>query len=206
LTREELEEALEELGGLAQSAGKVIDIALYGGSCLMLASNFRVSTADVDAVAQSDQGFIDEAARRIADRRGWPANWLNDGVRTYLSPRARMPAQHELLRAYPGEGQPGLRVFVPVAEYVLAMKLMAMRIDETAGHKDLADILNLLEIVGVRSQEEIVQLTAAFYPEARISGRLKLGIDALWKARDIWVKDRDRHETPRYLGRGGTSR
>jgi hypothetical protein len=54
----------------AHDAGRVIDIAVFGGSCLMLVSNFRVSTANGDAVAAVDQGFLDTAAQTVAARRG----------------------------------------------------------------------------------------------------------------------------------------
>jgi hypothetical protein len=205
LTLERLIDALSELGAVARAAGKVIDIAIYGGSCLILASNFRVTTADVDAVAASDQGFIDDAARMIATRRNWPPDWLNDGVRTYLSPRVEPPDHHELLRAYPSEAEPGLRVFVPTAEYVLAMKLMAMRIDTASGRKDLADILNLLAVTGIKEKSEIVQFAAAFYPEARASGRLLLSIEELWRAHEKRAQESS-DEAPRYLGRSGPPR
>jgi hypothetical protein len=46
-----LADALDELGQIAHEAGSVIDVAVYGGSCLMLVSNFRISTADADAVS-----------------------------------------------------------------------------------------------------------------------------------------------------------
>ena len=89
-----LADALDELGQIAHEAGRVIDVAVYGGSCLMLVSNFRIATADVDAVAATDQGFLDSAAQTIAARRGWPRDWLNDGVRSYLSPAVEGFAQH----------------------------------------------------------------------------------------------------------------
>ena len=72
----------------------MIDIAVCGGSCLRLVSNFRIAIADVDAVAAEDQGFLDTAAQTVASRRGWPRDWLNDGVRTYLSPQVEGFAQH----------------------------------------------------------------------------------------------------------------
>jgi hypothetical protein len=112
-TAEMLEESFGELGQLAHEAGRVIDVAVYGGSCLMLVSNFRVATADVDAVTAIDQRFLDTAAQTVAARRGWPRDWLNDGVRTYLSPQVEGFAQHTLFRTYPNEQTPGLRVFVP---------------------------------------------------------------------------------------------
>jgi len=84
-TKAELSEALHELGQFCVEAGKVIDIAISGGSCLILVSNFRFSSEDVDAVALEDQAFVDDASRKIATRHAWPEDWLNDGVRTYLS-------------------------------------------------------------------------------------------------------------------------
>jgi hypothetical protein len=120
ITADTLASAFDELGQLAHAAGRVIDIAVYGGSCLMLVSNFRVSTGDVDAVAAHDQAFLDSAAQQIAGPRGWPADWLNDGVRTYLSPNVEGFEQHSLFRTYPSEAAPGLRVFVPTPEYMLS--------------------------------------------------------------------------------------
>jgi hypothetical protein len=201
-TRTELSAALHELGELAADAGKVIDLALYGGSCLTLVSNFRVGSEDVDAVATVDQDFVDRAARTIAARHGWPDDWLNDGVRTYLSPAVDGHAAHELFATYPDESKPGLRVYVPNA-YMLAMKLIALRIEPA--EKDLEDIVNLLQVVGVKDKAEIVSFAAGFYPEARVSGKLRLALDHLWRAYQAKLESDD-DEPPRYLGRSGTAR
>lgn len=201
-TAEMLGEALAELGQLAHDAGRVIDVAVYGGSCLMLVSNFRVATADVDAVAAVDQGLLDTAAQTIAARRGWPRDWLNDGVRTYLSPNVEGFAQHTLFRTYPDEQTPGLRVFVPTAEYMLAMKLMALRIDPGSGRNDREDILNLMQVTGMKEKADIVQFAARFYPEARTSGALALAVDDLWNEYSRRL-ERPAHEPPQYLGRSG---
>ena len=204
LTAADLHDAFAELGALVRAEGKVIDLAVYGGSALMLVSNFRVATRDVDAVAAEDQGLVERLAGAIAARRNWPADWLNDGVRTYLSPAVDgMRQHHALFRAYPSEPKPGLWVFVPSAEYILAMKLMAMRIDPAAGTADFWDILNLLDIVGLKA-EEVVSFAAAFYPEARISARLQLGIRELLRARDELTKGGP-GEPPTYLGRARPS-
>jgi hypothetical protein len=197
-TKDDLAVAFRELGELAARAGKVIDLAVYGGSALTLVSNFRDSSWDIDAVASPDQHFIREAARTVAERHGWPADWLNDGVRTYLSPLAEDAKAHELFATYPNEQQPGLRVYVPTAEYMLAMKLMALRID-AAGGKDLDDILSLMEVVGLTEKSDIVEAAAKFYPEAKISGKLRLGLDYVWQAYQSKLAQR-RHEPPRYLG------
>jgi hypothetical protein len=127
-----------------------------------LTSNFRDSSFDVDAVALDDQGFLSAAAREIAERHGWPPNWLNDGVRTFLSPNVEAPEGHELFATYPDEAHPGLRVFTPKPEYMLAMKLMSLRIEP--GGKDLDDVLAFMRVVGVSDKRQIVDFAARFYP------------------------------------------
>jgi hypothetical protein len=201
LTKAELSDALHELGEFCVQAGKVVDLAIYGGSCLILVSNFRLSSEDVDAVALEDQAFVDGASHKIAVRRGWPADWLNDGVRTYLSPVAEGHQAHELFATYPDESRPGLRVYVPTAEYMLAMKLMALRIAPVGG-KDFDDIVNLLQVVGLQDKADVIEFAAQFYPEARISAKLRLALDDLWNTYQSKRARRD-HEPPQYLGRGG---
>jgi hypothetical protein len=205
LTAQDLHDAFMELGAQARREGKVIDLAIYGGSALMLASNFRIATQDVDAVVEGDQGILARWADDIARTRNWPQDWLNDGVRTYLSPNVSgIQEHHALFRAYPSEQEPGLRIFVPSPEYMLAMKLMAMRLDPTGGKSDLADIINLIDVVGLNTPEDVVEFAASFYPEAKISGRLRLGIRELWRVKDNSTQE-GRHAAPTYLGRSRPS-
>ncbi|QXX76376.1 hypothetical protein [Methylovirgula sp. HY1] len=198
LSINDLQDGLKELGEAAANAGKIIDLAIYGGSCLMLVSNFRVASEDVDAVAATDQPFIDKIAKAIAKRKSWPQDWLNDGVKTYLSPKVDLPDAHTLFATYPSEAKPGLRVFVPTAEYMLAMKLMALRIDEISGNKDKEDITNLIKIVNIKSKADLIALAAQYYPEAKVSAKLHLAADHLIA---LSKTPTERHEPPEYLGR-----
>ena len=45
-------------------------------------------------------------------------------------------------------------------EYILAMKLMAMRLDETAGKSDLEDIINLLGVVELATPEAAIDFAS----------------------------------------------
>lgn len=188
LDRVLLEEALEALGEEAVSAGKVIDVAIYGGSSLVLATEFRVSTRDVDAVVRHDEEFVKTAADKVGKKLGLPDDWFNDGVKTYLAPEDRESVN--FYGAFPNEGQPGVRIFIPTPEYLLAMKLMAMRIDEASGKKDLDDIVKLMSIAVLKQKEDVIGLASRFYPEARISAKLHLSIDHLWQ-------EKERHERER---------
>ena len=167
LTRDELESVFDELGRRALGEGRQLDIAVYGESALILASNFRLATADVDAVATFDQSDVDRIAGDIARERGWPADWLNDGVRTYLSPAVNgVATHHALFRSYPSEATPGLRVYVPTAEYMLAMKLSALRVgDADQTGKDREDLKSLLKLCNISTPEAALEFASAFYSE-----------------------------------------
>jgi len=73
--------------------------------------------------------------------------------------------------------------------------------DPTGDKSDLADILNLLDVVGLHAPADVIDFAASFYLEARISGRLRLGIQSLWRVKDTPTQER-RHVAPAYLGRG----
>src|SRR6266496_5826253 len=89
--REQLLAAFDEIGLAAVSAHTRLDIAVYGGSALMLASNFRFSTEDVDIaeIGRPWPEWLSTVVERIAQRNGWQESWLNDAVTFFLSPKAQ---------------------------------------------------------------------------------------------------------------------
>ena len=62
-------------------AGTKLQIAVYGGSALMLASNFRFATEDVDVseLAYPLPGWLAAVVDGLARENGWQDNWFNDG-------------------------------------------------------------------------------------------------------------------------------
>lgn len=78
---------LDALGRAAWAEGSTIEIAVYGGSALMLLYDWRAATKDVDGVFEADRIKVRRLAAGIAADRGWPADWLNDGVKGFLSAR-----------------------------------------------------------------------------------------------------------------------
>jgi hypothetical protein len=92
LDRDKLLAAFDEIGRAAAAAGTTLQIAVYGGSALMLATNFRFSTEDA-AVAPLENPWPDWL-RRVVDSltiaNGWPTDWFNDGVAFHLSPIAEV--------------------------------------------------------------------------------------------------------------------
>jgi hypothetical protein len=168
--REQLLGALDAIGKAAVAAGARLDIAVFGGSALMLASNFRFSTEDVDMaeIGQPWPDWLSDIVNQIAQRNGWSESWLNDAVTVFLSPTAQ-PARDLLAwGTFPrAADKTGLTVFVPTAEYMLALKLKALRVANfDKGTKDLADVGNLLAVLGIESIEDAIHILMAFFPNS----------------------------------------
>jgi hypothetical protein len=175
-----LEQALQELGRRAHHAGKVIEIAIYGGCAVMLTLNYRVATRDVDAVFEKDKEVVRKIAVEMARDFGWDENWLNDGVKGFLSAAETDPAIKRLVGTYPSEDQPGLRVFVPRPEYLFAMKCRAMRVGGVGESQDIEDIRHLADAIGLKSAQEALDLVQAFYPNHLIEPKTQFGLEEIF--------------------------
>jgi hypothetical protein len=166
--RDALLDAFDRIGRAAVQAGTRLQIAVYGGSALMLASNFRFATEDVD-VSRLDHPMPDWLAtivREIASENRWQEDWFNDGVAFHLSSLANSAADHLEFGTFPRDGTPaGLVVSVPSAEYLLALKLKAFRImDPLRGENERLDILNLMQVVGISSADDAIALLGRYFP------------------------------------------
>jgi hypothetical protein len=137
------------------------EVCLFGGTVMVLAFSARLTTKDVDALFQPTQ-VIRELARRIAIDQGLPADWLNDGVKGFVSARHETTAGN--LPQFPH-----LRLTMPVPEYLLAMKCMAARIGGTTSEpSDVADVTFLIRHLTLKSAKEVLDLVGLYYPENRI--------------------------------------
>lgn len=166
--REQLLDAFDQIGQAAATAGSRLELAIYGGSALILASNFRYSTEDVD-VAYLERPWPDwllASLGKIAQTNSWSDDWFNDAVEFHLSPLADRAADHVEFGTFPRDESPiGLIVSVPTAPYLLALKLKAIRINDPAkGEIEARDIRNLMQVVGCKSADEAIAVLAKYFP------------------------------------------
>jgi hypothetical protein len=173
LDRDKLLAAFDEIGRAAAAVGEQLHIAVYGGSALMLASNFRFSTEDVDVskLEQPWPEWLRRVVEKLAAENGWQPDWFNDGVASHLSALADRAGDHLEFGTFPRDlDTPGLIVYVPSASYLLALKLKAIRVnDPVRGEQERLDILNLMRVAGIRSTEEAIALLARFFPNSGAS-------------------------------------
>lgn len=180
--RANLEAAFDALGSAARRDGRIVEIAVYGGAAMLFTFDARPSTKDVDAVFEDNRAWVRSAAAHIADERGWAADWINDGVKGFLSVADDGADAKRLLRGYPDERGPGVRVLIAQPRYLFAMKAIAMRVGGVGGGGDLADLRLLAAELGVRSAAAALAIVAEFYPDSRVSPKTRFGLEAMFDA------------------------
>ena len=178
--RKTLEYALAELGQRAFSAGRTVEIVIYGGSALLLTLNRQINTGDVDAVFEGNKGFIKKLALEMAEEFGWDENWLNDGVKGWLSSRDADPDVKALFRTYPAEDRAGLRVYTAKPEYLFAMKCRAMRVGGVETTSDIDDIKLIARAIGIRNSQDALTLVEKFYPQNMLQPKTRLGLEEIF--------------------------
>jgi hypothetical protein len=102
-------------------------------------------------LSQAEKSAIRSAAERAAATSGLPADWLNDGVKGYLSETADFAPFLELDH---------LKVMVAEPRYPLAMKCLAMRIG--AEFHDLDDVRFLLRLLDIGTYDQAIALITKY--------------------------------------------
>lgn len=164
LTKPRLLQALRRLGALAHAEGLTLEVSVYGGAVFTIVYGSRDSTKDVDALVRSPVAGRRLAAV-VAREQGLPEDWLNEQVRQFV-------AVKEEKRRLAGEDfGPGLRVSVPTAAYLLALKLRACRPRLPGYAGDEEDIRFLLRKIRPKSLAAVEALFARFFPEDALGDR-----------------------------------
>jgi hypothetical protein len=165
MTAEEIRHYLNELDEELRRSDIKGEISIYGGAVMCLVYDARPATKDVDAVFRPTSE-IRRAIQAIAERHGLPDDWLNDGVKGYL-------VEHEQ-RIF--LDLPNLKVFVPDADYLLAMKTLSARADTF----DQADVRLLIKRLGLSSPNEIFSIVEKYYPRHQIKPATQYFIEELF--------------------------
>lgn len=166
LSRAQISHALRRLGERAHEQELTLEVSLYGGAVFTLVYGSRDATKDVDAAVRPNE-IANQLAREVAKELGLPQDWLNDQVKQFL---AEKEAKRKLNEADFGEG---IRVSVPTAAYLLAMKLRACRPPLPGYAGDYGDIRFLVQKMGITSVEAAETIHDKFFPHDVLSETAK---------------------------------
>lgn len=149
MTSEEIEKYLYEINDELALQNVSGEICLYGGAVMCLVFKARPATKDIDAIFEPVK-FIRSAIRKITDKHNLPIDWLNFAVKMFV-------VEHEKEVFL---DLPNLKVFIPVPEYLLAMKVLAARAESF----DLDDIKFLVNKLEIQTVEDIIEIVGNYYP------------------------------------------
>jgi hypothetical protein len=169
LDRIEIERALVRLDEILGEAGVCGEICIFGGAAMVLAFDARPSTRDVDAIFEPKTKVAD-AARRVSEELDLPADWLNDGVKGFVSSTPELTVEDMPVL-------PNLRILRPTGRYLLAMKCLASRVPGYDTRGDLGDVVRLCRSLGLRSADEIFRIIEDFYPRDLIPARTQFFVE-----------------------------
>lgn len=165
-TRAKILAALQALGRDLTSQGVRGQIFIVGGAAMALAYSTRRVTKDVDAVFEP-KAVIYLAAARVAEELGLPDDWLNDAAKAF------MPGPDHAARPVPEVR--GIEITTASPQYLLAMKLMAMRFGE-----DDEDIEILLRQSRLHTAQEALDLLQRMYPYREPPVKTRLFLEELF--------------------------
>lgn len=151
--RDDIVAALDELVDHLTAAKASSHIRIVGGAAIAIRFGRHATTTDIDALYRADPA-VEEAARTIARKHGWPETWLNDKVKMWTS-HFDDPDDWADFAV-----RDDVTISVAGAPLLLAMKLRSGR-----GRRDAADIDLLLDACGVTGVAEALALYESYYPE-----------------------------------------
>ncbi|MEY2879714.1 MAG: hypothetical protein RLZZ15_2094 [Verrucomicrobiota bacterium] len=161
-TRAAIVRALTRLGELCAVQDSRVEIAIYGGTVMMLAYDCRAATKDIDAIFHPPE-VVAPLLAQVARELGLPEDWMNDGVRNFAAVREERIPFAELVI-------PGLIITRPSPKYLLAMKCLAGRLPAPSRAGDVEDIKFLLRRLGLRSIGEVDAIVADYYGARKLEG------------------------------------
>jgi hypothetical protein len=163
LTKYLIINSLKRLGAELKALGMEGEILLTGGAAMCLVHEARDMTKDIDALYEPKE-VINRLAAKIAEEENLPPGWLNDGVKSFLTPTA--PREDFMMLE-------GLRITSVTPEYLLAMKLMAARF----GEKDSEDAKFLMRELKITTSDEAFEILTRFFPANRILPKTMYAIE-----------------------------
>jgi hypothetical protein len=159
-SKTELERMLSLLNEQLQKNGVTGEVCIVGGAAMILAFGSRESTRDIDALFMAP-AIVRAVAAQVAEANGLSPSWLNDGAKGFAP--GQCAEMKEILKLS------HLRVVVPPAEYILAMKCLAARVG--LDEHDKEDTKFLIQNIGIRSPGAVLDIVEKYYPKERIPAK-----------------------------------
>lgn len=165
-SRTKIRHALECLSDELARREVQAELFMVGGAAIALAYSARRVTRDINAIFEP-KVVVYDAARVVAQELSLPDDWLNDAVKSFApgdDPDRKVVFQ-----------TPPLTISVGSPRYLLAMKLLAARVDQ-----DTEDIKLLYALCSFTTADEGMDLVEAVYPGRPIEPKTQFLLEELY--------------------------
>ncbi len=164
MTAEEIEKYLSEINDELAAQDIIGEICIYGGAAMCLAFKARPATKDVDAIFEPVK-IIRGAINKISEKYNLNDGWLNFAVKIFVVEHAK----NVLLDLS------NLKVYVPTADYLLAMKVLALRAESF----DANDVRFLIKHLNLKKVKDILEIVADYYPKKSVKPETKFLLEEI---------------------------
>ncbi|RZD16572.1 MAG: hypothetical protein EVJ46_06075 [Candidatus Acididesulfobacter guangdongensis] len=166
MTKETIIKAFKRLSDLLAKQEKQAEIYIVGGAAMILAYNARTTTKDIDAIF-TNKDIIYKISKQVADEMGLEEYWINDAAKSFI------PAKKDD-NSIPIIDEKNLKVMAASEEYMLAMKLLASRME------DKPDIEFLLNKLNIKSAEDALYVVRDLYPDKLIQPKTQYVLEEIF--------------------------
>ncbi len=168
MDKNKIRDLLTELGRRLLAEDVLGEIGIVGGAAMLLAFDSRKATRDIDAIFKPST-TIRSCAKQMAFDYNLSDDWLNDGVKGFLPGNPKNRSEVLIL--------PGIKVWVPEPEYLLAMKVISARVDTSDGD----DIKFLINHLHLKNPAQVFEIVCGYYSENEIPAKARFFIEELFE-------------------------
>lgn len=167
LSASQIRDLFDSLNGELSKEDVIGELYVVGGAVMALAFAARPATNDVDAVFAPKE-TVRRLARKVGRDAGIDEDWLNDAAKGFLVESGEFSPWLELTH---------LRVFMPVPEYLLAMKCVAFRLGPEFRDED--DVRYLLRYLNLERSEDALAIVERYFPAERVPAKTRFALQEL---------------------------
>lgn len=153
MNKEEIYYLLSRLNDKLKSIEEIGEIHIYGVAVMCLCLNAREQKKDIDAIF-NPKNKIYEFIEEIAEEESVRTDWLNDGIKGFLSANDNV---------YLLENMSNLKIYAANPEYLLAMKVLSARTEED--QHDMYDIKFLIDKLKLKNPDEVIDIVLKYFSE-----------------------------------------
>ena len=150
--------SFKRIAEIAKEKNIRFEILIFGGAAMVLSLESRNTTQDIDVKVTGDKNELFSISLDVGEEFGFDPGWLNYAVTMFASKH-----KEEASILFSSDN---FTVMVASPRYILAMKVLALRVNYS---HDIEDIKFLIKYLTISNMNDLLKIVNEFYPNKIIS-------------------------------------